>query len=112
MKRLFDGKYELVVLFLIIAMVLLIVAGWLSIVKTSAQDTAPGWEYAILFYSSDDIVVYTDDPAATSELNAQFIEGGESVGLLTGMNIVGADGWELVDIVPGASSVYVFKREK
>lgn len=77
---------------------------------TTAQDTAPTWEYSMMFYSTDDLVAYTNDPAETNALNKLFVEDGESVGLLGGLNVMGDGGWELASVVPGSTSIYMFKR--
>lgn len=81
-----------------------------SAFRSDAQDTAPAWEYAIMFYSEDDVFAFTDDPAETNALNKLFEEDGESVGLLAGLNVMGAESWELASVVTGTTSVYMFKR--
>lgn len=78
--------------------------------SVQAQSPAPAWEYAIMFYSEDDVFAFTDDPAETNALNKLFEEDGESVGLLAGLNVMGAESWELASVVTGTTSVYMFKR--
>lgn len=105
-----SNKETAFVLFVFVASVFISACIALTIFPARAQDTAPAWEYSMMFYSTDDLVAYTNDPAETNALNKLFVEDGESVGLLGGLNVMGGDGWELSSVVPGSTSVYLFKR--
>lgn len=110
------SRFEIKVFILVYVAAILLAIGavgvavFVSVPTAVAQTTAPAWEYSMMFYSTDDLVAYTNDPAETNALNKLFVEDGESVGLLGGLNVMGGDGWELSSVVPGSTSVYLFKR--
>lgn len=115
MKRL--QKYDLFELFALMGFALLMVILFIALVgmittPAMAQDTTTQqWEYAVLFFSPDDAVSYTSDLAATHEMNKLLVDdNGESVDIITALDVLGMEGWELVDVTPGATSLYLFKR--
>lgn len=76
-----------------------------------AQDTAPAWEYAILVYGNDDARVHTGDTETDNALTELLVaQDGNASNIALALNVMGSDGWELVDIIPAGSSLYMFKR--
>lgn len=79
---------------------------------TTAQDTAPTYEYAALVYEGDSGFVFTDDLDVNSELNATLDSMGDDFNLVRSMNLMGARGWAFVDAQPAGAGVtlYLFQR--
>lgn len=97
-----------------IAMVLLFLAiGFKAVNEVSAQDTAPAWEYAILVYGNDDARVHTGDIETDNALTGLLVpQDSNASNIALALNVMGNDGWELVDLIPGGSTLYMFKRPK
>jgi hypothetical protein len=80
---------------------------------TVAQDTAPAWEYAILVYGNDDAHVFTGNTETDNALTGLLVpQDSDASNIALALNVMGNDGWEMVDIIPAASSLYMFKRPK
>lgn len=94
-----------------LAFVFFCLYGIFSIGNTKAQDTAPAWEYAILVYGNDDARVHTGDTETDNKLTGLLVaQDGNASNAALALNVMGSDGWELVDIIPAGSSLYMFKR--
>lgn len=76
-----------------------------------AQDTAPTWEYAILVYGNNDASVFTGNDETAGALTALLVpQDSNAANIALALNVMGADGWELVDMIPGGSTIYMFKK--
>lgn len=94
-----------------LAFVILVIATLLYAAKTEAQTTAPAWEYAILVYGNDDARVHTGNTETDNKLTGLLVaQDGNASNIALALNVMGSDGWELVDIIPAGSSLYMFKR--
>lgn len=111
MKRIELGPLEWILLTfaIIIAVAFLI----LNAVGAKSQDSAPAWEYAILVYGNDDARVHTGDTETEKALTGLLVPQDSSASnIALALNVMGGDGWELVDIIPAGSTLYMFKRPK
>lgn len=82
---------------------------------TTAQDTAPAWEYAALMYDGSNTFAFTGDNAATNEINKTLNAlGDEQMNIIAAMNIMGSEGWEYTSSQNAGAGVdmLVFKRPK
>lgn len=106
-------KYVPAWMWLITGVGLLIISAILISSNVVAQDTAPAWEYAILVYGNDDARVHTGNTETDNTLTGLLVpQDSNASNIALALNVMGADGWELVDFIPGGSTLYMFKRPK
>ena len=107
-------KYFIVycIVFFLIPIVIVFVA--VSIDTARAQDTPyQQWEYAALAYDGNTAFAFTPDLAVNNEINKVFDSMvGDELNAVIALNVMGERGWEYVDYQPGATVIYMFKREK
>lgn len=108
-----DPFGTLVVMGVIVGMLIFTVLFITRAQLTEAQDTAPAWEYAILVYGNDDARVHTGDAETDNTLTGLLVpQDSNASNIALALNVMGNDGWELVDLIPGGSTLYMFKRPK
>lgn len=92
---------------IVIAILLILISAFPS----SAQDTAPAWEYAALAYDGDTAFAFTGDLAANNEINKIYdAMEPDTMTSISVMNVLGARGWEYIDYQPGTPVVYMFRK--
>jgi hypothetical protein len=97
----------------VMVLILLSVGAMLMSSVAVGQDTAPTWEYAILVYGNDDAHVFTGNTETDDALTGLLVpQDSDASNIALALNVMGNDGWEMVDIIPAASSLYMFKRPK
>lgn len=79
---------------------------------TSAQDTAPTWEYAALAYEDGTAFAFTGDLAVNNKINKSLdtLSDDDKLNAIFALNIMGAEGWELLYQQGSPTIVYLFKR--
>lgn len=79
---------------------------------TTAQDTAPTWEYAALAYEDGTAFAFTGDLETNNELNNALdtLSDDDNLNAIFALNVMGADGWELLYQQGSPTIVYVFRR--
>ena len=79
---------------------------------TLAQDTAPTWEYAAMAYEDGTAFAFTGDLAINNEINKSLdaLSDDDNLNAIFALNIMGAEGWELLYQQGSPTILYIFKR--
>lgn len=86
---------------------------WLDDYQTTvAQDTAPAWEYAALAYEDGVGFAFSGDLTANNQLNEAMdaLSDDDNLNAIYALNVMGAEGWELLYQQGSPQIVYMFRR--